>query len=417
MTGNLLIKNIIKELHNRPTIYKKKSESLQLLVGLLSHFWLDGVVKDELHEVVEGSVTLIGEDLVGVGLEELESRETTDLDLRVVDLVGSGIHLRDEDVVSVSELLSKLLVSGVKSLAVAAPGGVEEDEDVLGRIQGDLIEGLADDDVDGLVLLAGDGLGLEVGGELAFLVVHDELVELVLVELALELVLLHASVQALDHDDGGELAEADAEVVHQTGVLDGDVDEEGIALVSGGNLSEGVHVFLTFLAFLDEDDALGVDAGVGVEDLTGVLLVEGNDKGKLVLVGEAVDALDAELALELGELLVVLLVDDKGVLVEAEVLSDVDVDDVGEGEVVHGVGDGEVVLELLGLLGEDGDEDDVVGALELVEVGDLLDLLADGTGLTDDVLDDIPRDGGGAGRRTWRHDRCRSRRRTRRGRT
>ena len=55
-----------------------------------------------------------------------------------VYLVGSGVHLGDDDVLVVGILLSELVPGGGELFAVSAPGGVELNEDVLGVVAGNL---------------------------------------------------------------------------------------------------------------------------------------------------------------------------------------------------------------------------------------------------------------------------------------
>ena len=63
------------------------------------------------------SCTSVVDDLVGLLLEELERWESLHLDL--LDLVGGGVHLGDDDVRGVLEVLGQLVPLGLQGLAVA----------------------------------------------------------------------------------------------------------------------------------------------------------------------------------------------------------------------------------------------------------------------------------------------------------
>lgn len=66
---------------------------------------------------------------------------------------------------------------------LTTPGSVELEQDVLGRVENDRIEGLADDYLDGLIVGLRDGLGLEVRLDGSVQHSGDVLLNVLLVEL------------------------------------------------------------------------------------------------------------------------------------------------------------------------------------------------------------------------------------------
>ena len=88
--------------------------SLQLILGLL----LGGLIQ-ELAETLDSSVSVVVNDLICALLEEFDGGEALDLDL--LQLVGGGIHLGNDNVLVIGILLSQLVPDGCKLLAVSAP--------------------------------------------------------------------------------------------------------------------------------------------------------------------------------------------------------------------------------------------------------------------------------------------------------
>ena len=69
------------------------------------------------------SVPIIVNNFIGSLLEELDSGESLDLDL--LKLVGSAVHLGNDYGLVVLVFLSKFIPDGCKLLAVAAPWSIE----------------------------------------------------------------------------------------------------------------------------------------------------------------------------------------------------------------------------------------------------------------------------------------------------
>lgn len=104
----------------------------------------DAILLHKLLESLKSSVALIIDLVLAIttSLEELQSREATDIDS--FHLVGSSIDLGNQHLLVILVGLGQLLVDGMQGLAVTAPGSVEENEHVLLGAVGDLLEGLAD---------------------------------------------------------------------------------------------------------------------------------------------------------------------------------------------------------------------------------------------------------------------------------
>jgi hypothetical protein len=98
------------------------------------------------------------------------------LDLDIIEFVSGGIRLGDDDVgvilkklnknqveafESYLELLTELVPDWGKGFAMSAPWGVELDEDVLGWVEDEVVEVLADDNLDGVVGVVWEVFGLE----------------------------------------------------------------------------------------------------------------------------------------------------------------------------------------------------------------------------------------------------------------
>lgn len=88
--------------------------------------------------------------LVAFLLVKLDGGEA--VNLGVLELVGRGVHLDDEHVIAVLVLLGQLVVDGRQLLAVAAPGGVELNQNILGLVKDDLIEVLLHHHLDGVLV-------------------------------------------------------------------------------------------------------------------------------------------------------------------------------------------------------------------------------------------------------------------------
>ena len=165
-----------------------------------------GLLLEPLLEVLELSATVVIDGCVlGTLRVELEGGVSSDIDS--IDLVGGGVHLGDGEASHVLEVSSELVPDGGELLAVAAPWGVELDEDIVVVVGNDLLEVLPDDDLDRLRVVGGDLFGLEEGGQLAIGEVVDELGDRLdgdALGLAFEGELLHV-VCGVEDADGGEV--------------------------------------------------------------------------------------------------------------------------------------------------------------------------------------------------------------------
>jgi len=132
-----------------------------------------------LDETFFGSFTIVvnGSVLLTLGVE-LDSGETGDAD--GFDFVSSGIHLGDGNTLNVLKSGGELSINRGKGLAMAAPGSVVFNKDVVIIIHDDIIEVLTDNDLDvSFIIGFGELFGLEERLELVFNEVRDEALEVV----------------------------------------------------------------------------------------------------------------------------------------------------------------------------------------------------------------------------------------------
>jgi len=176
-------------------------------------------------------------------------------------------------------LLTELVPDWSKGFAVSAPWGVELDEDVLGGVKDEVVEVLADDDLDGVGGIVWDVFGLKVSGNGA---IEDTVGEgldagggqVFGLWRVLGHVLLH-----VDDSHGWAVLVSDAEEFHDSLVVLNiavDKDEEKLALELLGGLGEV------------GDDGVVVGSGLGGEEEVVLLEVTTEDLGG-GLVGEFVD--------------------------------------------------------------------------------------------------------------------------------
>lgn len=336
----------------------------RLLLGGLDLKLVDSVLLKELNEILLGAVAVVVNVLVnsGTGLAELDGREALDTegDGRG-EVVGSGIELGNDNVRSLVGL-SELLVDGGQVLAVAAPGGVELDQNVLVLV---VLDNLgvsgSDNDSDGAVVLLGDGLGLDRRLDSAGQDILSQLLHLLNSELTL-------LVQ-------GELGASDDVLDTESGPLLLQVDVGGVSAELGGVNVGKVHLALVGLGDgLDLGAVLGALLGGGEEEVgegetrihvagivVGSDLIHGGD-------GVDLDELDQGLGIEgtvqdvlaLIELLVKNNSGSGGDLVAG-------LDDTKDVVVAVDLGDALELLASLIILGEDTDDDNLVGLGEGLE--------------------------------------------------
>lgn len=152
---------------------------------------------------------------------------------------------------------------GSQVLAVAAPRGVELDQDFLGGVEDDLFEGAADDDLNGLIVGFGDGGGFEELLNFSIVDLGDEGGEGLCGDgIAFEPVFLAA---VLEEQHGGGVLGIDAEVF-------GESVEESVSVVFGGEGEEEVGGGLI----------VGFEGFVGI-GLCGLVGEEEEERGLLLL--------------------------------------------------------------------------------------------------------------------------------------
>lgn len=271
-------------------------------------------------------------------------------------------------------VLTELLPSRSKALAVTAPWSVELDEDVLGVVHDELVVLGADNNLDVGVVLLGDLGGLERGLELAGGVLGDPLVDGGEGRNDTRHGVLGAALDVLD-DEAGPVVHLEVEGLGVVGVLDGvDPDEVDLALVLLGDGLDGVDVLLE-LVIIGVDEEVGkrkTSLGVGWVVLAGDLVEKGDRVVEDELLEDlGVGVLDASGG-EVCAAVVELLVDNDGWGLNASDLEGVGVGGDTEEVVVTVLFSdrAEDMGDRVGLGGEVGNNDDLVGLLELLVVGE-----------------------------------------------
>lgn len=139
------------------------------------------VLLEEVKEVVAGSAFIVESlrveaVLLITSLLEVHGGESGD---GLGHVVGNGVHLGDLDTLHILEDGGELFPHGGKGLAVSTPGSVELNEDSIIRLV-DLLDKVLGDELanNSLLLLGGDGLGLDVTLNLSVEVVLEELLEI-----------------------------------------------------------------------------------------------------------------------------------------------------------------------------------------------------------------------------------------------
>lgn len=361
----------------------------RLLLGGLDLKLVNGVLVKELNEILLGAVAVVVNVLVnsGTGLAELDGGEALDTegDGRG-EVVGSGIELGNDNVRSLVGL-SELLVDGGQALAVAAPGGVELNQNVLVLVVLDNL-GVSggDNDLDGAVVLLGNSFGLDRGLDSARQDILSQLLHLLNSELTL-LVQgeLGAGDDVLDTESGPLLLQVD---VGSVGAELGGVNVSEVHLALEG-LGDGLNLGAVLGALLGSGEE---EVGEGETRIHVAGIVVGSD---LIHGGDGVllDELDQGLGIE-GT------VQDVFALIELLEKNNsgsgsdlvAGLDDTKDVVVAVDLGNALELLASLIALGEDTDDDNLVGLGEgleglgsevrdwgevlLLEVGD------DGIGLT-----------------------------------
>lgn len=326
------------------------------------------VLSNELDEVINSSGALVGDrSVLATGGEELDGGEALDL---IGNVVGSGVDLGNDNLVlevAVGELGSELIVLGGESLAVTAPGSVELEEDILVVIEDNVVVALGNNNGDGALLGLGDGLGLDAGLNLAGNEVVDELGNLVVGDLLLlvegELLVLGDLLDS----ERGELVGLEVQVAgvstESLSINGGEVDLAAVLLSNG---LESLGELLSLLGGLGEDVGKGNTgrhvSGVG---LGANLANEGSGGGD----NEVGDGVELELLGEGVLALVKGLVENDGGNGDTLGLSESGIVDTTEEVVItHGLSNlSEGLVGGLVIGGEVGDNDDLVGSLELLK--------------------------------------------------
>merc|ERR1719244_87045 len=121
-----------------------------ILIISFSSSSVDTARFQEFHKSFKRSFSIVVDDLVLSLLDEFDGGESLDLD--VLQLVGSGIHLGNDNGLMVLVLLPQFVPDRSQLLAVSAPGRVELHQDVLARVSGNSVEVLTNQHLDGFLV-------------------------------------------------------------------------------------------------------------------------------------------------------------------------------------------------------------------------------------------------------------------------
>ena len=247
------------------------------------------MLHQELSEAFNSSVIIEvhGGSLLASG-PELNSRET--LNANGISFISSGVHLSDDEVLIVLEVFSEFIIDGSEFLAMAAPGGIELNKDVLSVIEDNGLEALADEDDDIAILSLGDFLGFEVSLEFTGFPVVDEVKDISFGDFGIHVEFLEVSSGVVDSDSGEVLA-SDTDVLGESGLeAFSDVSDDNLDLaldLSGDGGEDGVE----FSSLLGVSVSVEEKSGGGLtEDELSALLVEFHDEGGGVLGDESLES-------------------------------------------------------------------------------------------------------------------------------
>lgn len=358
---------------------------LLLLLGLLDGLGIGHLTVgiEELDEIIESPVQVEVDDLVVLLAEVFDCGEGRDLD--ALQLVGSGVHLGNDNILIVLVLLSQLVVDGGQLLAVSAPWGVELNQHALALVQGNALEVAGYQHLDGvLVPILGQLLGKEVLLQLAVQELLKERLDGLGGQIVrFGLVLGHVLFQ-LDQTDGGHLLLVHAEELEDAGMVllvGRDGHEQDVVAVLLGDLLQGIDVLLDVAALPGhEEQQMRLDRAT--EDLGSRFVVEVNDQGQRLHLGELLQVFLVQLTLEHGLLVVEGLEQNHSIVLSLVLGNHIGIAAHTKDERVQGVGD---FGEGLGLLRfqvlEESNDGDLVVLKELLGISDAGQILGWWAGL------------------------------------
>ena len=256
--------------------------SLQLVVFILIRFCFDvrglSVLLEEGDKAIHCAVTIVLDGLLVLsGREEVNGGEPLHADARVRDLVGSGIHLGNDHLVAVLELLAHLLKHWREFLAVATPRRVELQQHILTLLQGDFCKRLAAHHDHGALQVGVLGLlRLEQLFQVAIEEILPELGQRLLVDrlVCVQAVLLEgATARHVHHDWHGQVLLLETKEVHHASLRWGHHNGKQLAKEGARDLLHGVHNVVVALGlWVGKHQQVGLHWSA--KDLGGVLLGE-----------------------------------------------------------------------------------------------------------------------------------------------
>mmetsp|Transcript_35019 Transcript_35019/g.48561 ORF Transcript_35019/g.48561 Transcript_35019/m.48561 type:complete len:313 (-) Transcript_35019:588-1526(-) len=240
---------------------------------------------NKVDEIGLAAISRIRDCLGFTSLFVVEGREALNGEHLAADVVGSRVHLCNDKLGVVLEVLGHLLPDGRQLLAVPAPGGVELNEDILVGIVNKLLEVLANHGHYGLVVGLGDLLGLDVYLHLASLEVVNPAGNSARLDVVVDVLEIGRSVV---HNNRRQLLLGHAKELESSLVGGGvSLNKVHLTLIRLGYCTESLLHLLGALALvLRKEDGLGKRGGEELAQGVAVLwgLVQLCDDGKRLLV-------------------------------------------------------------------------------------------------------------------------------------
>merc|ERR1711915_480878 len=259
--------------HQTPT---EEIEQLQFVLGLIL-WW----VFQELAEALDSSVSVVINNFISSLLEQFDSWEALDLDL--LQLIGGGVHLGDDNALGVLVFFSQFVPDWSKLFAVSTPWSIKFNEDILLGVHRNFVEVLSNEDLDSLLVpILGNLLRHQVLLQLALKEVSNEGLDIVSVELIILWLELGHLFSKSDGSPCGQFTVNNTEELQDSLVVffvSVDSDEQHLALVCLGIFFQNCNLAVMVISGDGgEEKEVGLD--FTGEDLLCGFVVEVNDEWK-----------------------------------------------------------------------------------------------------------------------------------------
>lgn len=271
---------------------------------------------------------------------------------------------------------------------MTTPGSVEFNQDISSGVINDIIERLANNNLDGFIIGSRDFISLQESLELSVGVVSDEGVQVLKGNGGVSELVLEDITSGMDEHDNGGIGSVGTNVFSESLVVTMSViglgdREENLALVVLGSLREsGFSSNGSFVVVGEKEDG-----GVALlEDLLDSLVTEGEDEREGVSINESLDGFIGDSANEVITEFVELLVEDD---LRSFGLLEFSASDVSEDDIIEAHGDTGEGVPFIRLFFTVEDNDDLVLISESVKFFLGLNSVGDLTGSLLEPADDF----------------------------